>query len=496
MKKKIHILLIVFFVIFINNIISQNEEDLLRYSNTDLQGTARYASMGGAFGALGADISVLSVNPAGMGRYKTGTITSTINLNIGSTSVSLNNKETIKKSENLDFNNLGIIGVHKTSSQNPSLWRKIQFGFVYNRLSEFNDRYIIEGKNNASFSYVLANRGYGREPDNIYVYDKHYSSLAYENYLIDYVVDSNEKYYTTQMHDLHQKGISHKHSVETKGRLGESALSVSGNYADKIYVGLTLGIDKIRYNRTKTHFESSNSDSLAIDNFTFIENLSTRGNGLNIKIGTIILPTSWLRIGLAIHTPTRFNYMRDTWNSEITTNFKDGRSFDKKSISSSYVYKMRTPGRIIGSLSFVSKKVGILSLDCEYINYGKALLRNHINSGDSYDFKYENTITNKIYKSAFNIRIGGEYRVSKFIMARLGYAINGGVYNNKYKEQYTPKSKYSAGLGFRTNNISIDLAVIHSNKKENYYMYDPQIVENTFQTKKSNSILLSIGIRI
>ena len=43
---------------------SQTFEDALRYSSFYHEGTSRFNSMGGAFGALGGDLSAVSVNPA------------------------------------------------------------------------------------------------------------------------------------------------------------------------------------------------------------------------------------------------------------------------------------------------------------------------------------------------------------------------------------------------------------------------------------------------
>ena len=40
-----------------------------RIADTDLNGTARYVGMGGALEALGADLSTMSSNPAGIGLY-------------------------------------------------------------------------------------------------------------------------------------------------------------------------------------------------------------------------------------------------------------------------------------------------------------------------------------------------------------------------------------------------------------------------------------------
>ena len=46
---------------------AQSAIDAYRFSQPDLRGTARFMGMGGAFGALGGDLSTLSQNPAGIG---------------------------------------------------------------------------------------------------------------------------------------------------------------------------------------------------------------------------------------------------------------------------------------------------------------------------------------------------------------------------------------------------------------------------------------------
>jgi len=485
-----------FFFLICSQLTAQNEEDALRYSNTDIQGTARYASMGGAFGALGADISVLSVNPAGMGRYKNNILTGTLNVGTGTTSSILNGTENTSFYSKNALNNIGIIGVIKTSTGNPSPWRKVQLGFAYNRLAAFNDDYTIKGDNDASFSYVLADRGYGIAANELNNKDPNYSGLAYNNYLIDENYDSSQYYYTTQMYSKNGNMITNEHSVSSRGRIGESAFSIAGNYADKIYLGATIGVDKIIFNRTKTYYESSNSDSLAITNFTFKENLATTGNGVNLKLGIIALPKSWLRLGLALHSPTNYYYIKDTWNSEIKTNFKNGDNYGDKSFSSSFVYKIKTPGKAIASIAVVAKKVGVLSADIEYVDYANALLRKHPNSGDSYDFNFENSTSNLIYKSTLNLRLGGEFKITNQFMARAGYAINGQPFKKEYREAATPKSIYSLGIGFRSNQFFIDLALIHVQQKENYYLYDPQLISNSIQTKQWTNGLVTIGLKI
>ena len=46
---------------------AQTVYDAANIANKDLNGTARFVSMGGAMGALGGDISTIATNPAGIG---------------------------------------------------------------------------------------------------------------------------------------------------------------------------------------------------------------------------------------------------------------------------------------------------------------------------------------------------------------------------------------------------------------------------------------------
>ncbi|MEL6804605.1 MAG: hypothetical protein AAFO91_12585, partial [Bacteroidota bacterium] len=54
---------------------AQNEADALRHSQTGLTGTARAQGMGGAFSAVGADISSGYLNPAGLGLLRSSKFT-------------------------------------------------------------------------------------------------------------------------------------------------------------------------------------------------------------------------------------------------------------------------------------------------------------------------------------------------------------------------------------------------------------------------------------
>ena len=63
MKCKLKLFLIALLT-SLTAIYSQNINDALNYSSNSYQGTARFNSMSGAFGALGGDLSAIAINPA------------------------------------------------------------------------------------------------------------------------------------------------------------------------------------------------------------------------------------------------------------------------------------------------------------------------------------------------------------------------------------------------------------------------------------------------
>ena len=59
---------------------AQSEIDAYRFSQREESGSARYLSMGGAFGALGGDISAMSTNPGGLGIYRSSEVVTGVSL--------------------------------------------------------------------------------------------------------------------------------------------------------------------------------------------------------------------------------------------------------------------------------------------------------------------------------------------------------------------------------------------------------------------------------
>ena len=60
---------------------AQNAYDAEKLLGNDLNGTARFVGMGGAMGALGGDISVISSNPAGIGIFRSNDVSISFGFN-------------------------------------------------------------------------------------------------------------------------------------------------------------------------------------------------------------------------------------------------------------------------------------------------------------------------------------------------------------------------------------------------------------------------------
>lgn len=119
---------------------AQGELDALKYSQHDLRGTARYMSMGGAFGALGGDISTFSQNPAGIGVFRNSEVAATINLSNTKAQTSTSSFGSLKDNKfQFTFDNIGYVATFRTN-KNDYL-NNINIGFAYNRLKSFNRKY-------------------------------------------------------------------------------------------------------------------------------------------------------------------------------------------------------------------------------------------------------------------------------------------------------------------------------------------------------------------
>lgn len=466
--------------------LAQNEVDALRYSQLSLTGgSARFMGMAGAFGALGGDISSLSYNPAGVAVYRKNEFSFTPAFYSQSTSSLYNGTGSSELKQNFNFSHFGLVGafVNKENDANNSGWVSANIGLGYNRMNNFHGRLSIGGTTyGKTLLDVMASGSNGYTFDNL---DQFGAGLFFQAALIDTLNSDGTSYYSI-FPDSAKVG-QFKFS-ETSGAMSETTLSFGGNYGNRIYVGATVGLPRLRYVEESDYSEIDDQDTVApFKDYTYSTNLTTRGTGINFKFGLIYRITDWIRIGGALHSPSFFR-MNDNYSNSVTVRYDAYYApYTAASPEGVYDYRLNTPMRAIGSLGFVIRKKAMLDADYEFVDYSTARLRsnpmvfNEVNSD----------IRNK-YTQASNIRVGGEYRADPLSL-RAGFAFYGSPYKPGVNLDEADRVSFSGGIGFRENNYFIDFAYVHTQYSENYYLYDPAVSSPVKNDFSNNNFLLTIG---
>lgn len=506
---------------------AQGTFDVLKMSETQLNGTSRYMSMAGAFGALGGDVSAISQNPGGIGVYRKSDISVTMNLNFLSSKTPGGDKLTNTK---FWFNNVGYVGSMKIDSD---FFKHFNWGFSFNRINSFQRRYQGGYNVNNSLTNKIAQNltnGNWTEEDlsvdnysgNIY-YDSNapwLGILAYQSYLLNPNSDGS-------LQGLATNGTtgSANYYVDEKGHTDEYNITLGGNFKNTVYWGINFGITDLDFDSYQYYGEdldnamiydyrfNDGSTTLGYAGYDFQSYQETRGTGYNFKMGVIVRPINQLRIGAAFHTPTYYD-MKDLYKVQsgfdLQVNgddnlFQGNTETGEEGYYDEYRYTIKTPWRFIGSLAVVPSSKGMISMDYEYVG------ANTMRCGDEGGYNYADTeqkIKDQLQASHI-LRVGAEYRATQNLSLRAGYSYQTspvknavkGVSNNNvdvvssnYMYQYDKSNQYiTCGLGYRYKSFYADAAYVHQTRTSQYHAYPGEQGEEVKDNK--NKIALTIGFR-
>lgn len=506
---------------------AQGTFDVLKMSETQLNGTSRYMSMAGAFGALGGDVSAISQNPGGIGVYRKSDISVTMNLNFLSSKTPGGDKLTNTK---FWFNNVGYVGSMKIDSD---FFKYFNWGFSFNRINSFQRRYQGGYNVNNSLTNKIAQNltnGNWTEEDlsvdnysgNIY-YDSNapwLGILAYQSYLLNPNSDGS-------LQGLATNGTtgSANYYVDEKGHTDEYNITLGGNFKNTVYWGINFGITDLDFDSYQYYGEdldnamiydyrfNDGSTTLGYAGYDFQSYQETRGTGYNFKMGVIVRPINQLRIGAAFHTPTYYD-MKDLYKVQsgfdLQVNgddnlFQGNTETGEEGYYDEYRYTIKTPWRFIGSLAVVPSSKGMISMDYEYVG------ANTMRCGDEGGHNYADTeqkIKDQLQASHI-LRVGAEYRATQNLSLRAGYSYQTspvkdavkGVSNNNvdvvssnYMYQYDKSNQYiTCGLGYRYKSFYADAAYVHQTRTSQYHAYPGEQGEEVKDNK--NKIALTIGFR-
>ena len=472
-------------------VMAQETYENANIATGDLNGTARYVGMGGAMEALGADISTMTTNPAGVGLLRHSLVSGSLGV------VSQQDAENFDfgKKTNLSFDQIGF--VYTIESGRNSY---INVGFNYHKDRNFN--YILraaantKGASQNTISYDKGADGYFY-PDfsndgDVIGYESETgddASLAFSP--LDYLyynallLDKDDKFYCNEASRFDMRRAN-------KGYTGAYDFNISGNVKDRFFYGVTVGFKDVNYKNYSEYTE----ELTGFGPITIGDDRRIDGSGFDIKAGIIFRPVeqSPFRIGVYVHTPTW--YELTTENYTTLTNNSSAGLYDTGKSQESYDFKMYTPWKFGISLGHTIGSMLALGATYEYADYSNVDSR--IITGSSYDWFYDsytedsesdvvmNDHTKRTLKGVNTIKVGAELHPADNLYMRLGYNYVSAMYNEdgfKNSALMSPGSYYASasdftnwkatnritcGLGYNIGKMSLDLAYQYSMQKGDF----------------------------
>ena len=506
MMKKICFLIGLFFISCNISIFAQgNEVDAYTLSNAGLGGTARSISMGGAFGALGGDMSVISSNPAGLGIYRSSEVSGTFDFSIVNTSSNWDGNNSNRSKIRFAPINFGFELYFPVASGSIKNWN---LGFSYNRLKTFNRKYSMIGSGQpysiseyiaslATNAFVDRDGNYSGIPESDLIYGKGndpydksslsghwlpilgYEAGMYGNMIeggTDGVYQSAFGSARGNNWDVNKPNMSTL-SVAEGGSIDEYNIGFGMNVSDFLFLGTSISVTTIDYKYTSGYIETFSSGNSKEDNLFLRNWLNTEGTAFSANLGAI-MNFNLFRLGVAYNSP-RYYEMTDFYDAYAGTYIN---SFTKPSMENctpenSYSeYEFQTPGKWIFSGSAIIGQSALLSFDYEIMNYSKMKYFGKDYDNDRYEYA-TNDMIREDYSLSHTFKVGTEIKINPQLAVRAGYLMQ----TSPMKEQLVnndvevfsagtiphftvtqkPTNYYTAGLGYRfTPNFYMDFACV------------------------------------
>ncbi|MDR3704556.1 MAG: hypothetical protein P4L28_01450 [Paludibacteraceae bacterium] len=506
-----------------------SEFDALKYSQPDITGTARYMSMGGAFGALGGDASSIGLNPAGLGVYRSSELSITSGVVHTTTSADWNGKNGTEDKYTIPLNNLTYVISYSNNDKEGLV--SSNFAFSFNKIKNFDRNvYVKGGQQTSSLTNYMAGLSSGLSGGTVSTNNNSFNNtnvvpwlsiLGNETYLINSGTGSD----TTKWSGTNTGGyVRPTYSLSEEGYINEWSLSYAANISNKLYLGAYLGILDLNYDATTRYTEDFATSG---NGFTLVNNYHTDGTGINLKVGAIYRPTSSLRLGLSIATPNFLSLTSRSYAS-ISSSTDSAASASISTPKTSSDYEVQGPVQYNLSAAYTFGKLGLVSVDYGLADYSGIKL--HDNNGNSSSFIAENQGASNYLKNVQTLRVGAEFKVDDQFSIRGGYALVTSATKDdalkllRWNTTTTDPgfllddktNYYSLGFGYRNSNgWFIDFAYQLKVCKQNYYAYGTttdsslsdynasdryayatsNLLEPAKITTKNNNFILTLGCK-
>ena len=455
--------------------LSQTEDAMLDFSTIYYQGTAKSAAMGNAMGAVGSDLSATTINPAGLGLFRKSYFVWTPEFYSISTESKYQGANGFDRAFKIPMNNLGLSW---TQEMNDGSLSSVSFALSINKLNNYAFDSYAKGNNpntsllSAYYNELLTNEIYSEY--DIEAYSPNIIYPLYYTYIID-TVYPNISY--NNFANVPNGNVRQEYGVSKRGTAKEYSFTAGFNFNEKFFLGASLNFPHFNKETTREYREE-NLSSDVFKNWHQSEYIKNTGWGINARIGAIVYPVKWLRLGAAFHTPSIIN-ITESWYTDTNVEFSVG-SNNYQSPTSTYDYTVTTPLRLNASAVLIFGNFGMITGDFDYVDYSKIRASSH-----DFDFSNLNNHIRDLYKSTANIRIGTEWRWQTLAF-RAGYAIYGSPYG--FDKDDLKTTSYSCGLGYTYHNFTLDLAYVFSQRKNSYDLYSQYSLYPAYYEDESGNL--------
>lgn len=449
---------------------AQDITDVIRYSNDNTQGTARFQAMSGAFGALGGDLSSLNINPAGSAVFNNSLVSfSASNYNLRN-SVGLGNSISPDLTRNnLEINQAGGVFVFKNTNKSSD-WKTVTFALNYDRVQNFDDQVLSSHSTANGIDQYFLNFAQGTPLGPLLLQDGEFIEEAYLDIgsnlgfrqqqaflgifggIIDAVDPNNENNVDYVSLTEYDTNVNQRYRKVTTGYNNKFTANVATQFKDNLYLGASLNFHNIFSDQQTDISESGYNANSPVNFATFDNFLRTTGSAFSYSVGAIAKLNNNVRLGASYQSPTWYR-LNDEFSQRINSTLAD-RDIDFINfnvINLFETYTIKTPEKLTGSLAIVFGKNGLLSVDYGYQDMSKAELRPESDP----NFASENAMISDQLQAVSSIRAGGEYRIER-VSLRAGYRYEQSPYINNIIGDL---NGVSAGLGYDFGPSRLDFAI-------------------------------------
>ncbi|PCH76183.1 MAG: hemin receptor [Flavobacteriaceae bacterium] len=417
-------------------------------TNENINGTARFNALSGAFGALGGDLSAVDINPAGAAVFRNSEFSASFAFR--NDEITSNYYGSSTQNE-YDFNNFSQAGaVFVFNTPNNSEWRNVVLGFNYSRTNDFDGSWIALG-NSGLATWT------GDEIDtDSYPYTQT-TGQAFKNF----TAGENKRY----------------------------TFSIASQYNKKLYFGASINSYDINHFQ-QTTLEENNHDGNGNDlDASFLQELSTYGDGISFSIGLIAKPNKNIRVGLAYQSPIWYSLIEDSIEEDSVLSYSNtGKSISYYSGINTFSYELRTPSKLTGSLAYIFNKNGLISLDYTYKNYSNIHFKGN-------DFLTDNQDVKNDFNSSSGIRIGTEWRIDRLSL-RGGYHTEQNPYKTAISSDNIRGFSLGAGLNFRGFKFDIAYQKDTNTAAYNFYPSDDFSVNSAELDIDTSKITATLTLKL